>query len=203
MFFSFGAILYEMLSGRRAFQGDSAAETMSAILKEDPPDLSDSNKSVSPALARLVTHCLEKNPEARFHSARDLAFTLEALSGTNNGSGEAATLIAPVREQPKRRERLLWMGIVAVLSVALVAALLFGIKYFKNSAPVQGQAVRFLVFPSERATLITNSHQISPDGTKLVYVASGVDGKRAIWTRRLDSLNAELVPGTEEAANPF
>jgi len=201
--FSFGAILYEMLSGRRAFQGESAAETMSAILKEDPPDLSDINKSVSPALARLVTHCLAKNPEARFHSARDLAFTLEALSGTNSVSDETATLIAPVHEQPKRSERLLWMGVTAVLTVALVAALPFAIKYFRKSAPAQSQAVRFFVFPSEKATLIPGSQQISPDGTRLVYVASGTDGKRAMWTRRLDSLNAELLPGTEEAATPF
>src|SRR5207248_2210581 len=67
--FSFGAILYEMLSGRRAFQGESAADTMSAILKEDPPDLSETNQNISPTLERLVNHCLEKNPEARFHSA--------------------------------------------------------------------------------------------------------------------------------------
>src|SRR5262247_499736 len=80
--FAFGAILYEMLSGRRAFHGESAAETMSAILKEDPPELSDTNRTVSPALARLVNHCLEKNPEARFHSASDLAFALDALSGS-------------------------------------------------------------------------------------------------------------------------
>ncbi len=78
--FSFGAILYEMLSGRRAFQGESAADTMSAILKEDPPDLSDTNQNISPALERLVNHCLEKNPEARFHSASDLAFALETAN---------------------------------------------------------------------------------------------------------------------------
>src|SRR6266536_2271820 len=80
--FSFGAILYEMLSGKRAFRGDSMAETMSAILREDPPDLSESNKTVSPALERVVRHCLEKNPEERFHSARDLAFAIESLSGS-------------------------------------------------------------------------------------------------------------------------
>src|SRR5437588_10285789 len=71
-----------MLSGRRAFHGESAADTMSAILKEDPPDLSDTNQNVSPALGRLVNHCLEKDPEARVHSASDLAFALEALSGS-------------------------------------------------------------------------------------------------------------------------
>src|SRR5215471_16838238 len=79
--FAFGAILYEMLSGKRAFQGDSAADTMSAILKEDPPDLSLTNQNVSPGLERVVRHCLEKNPEQRFHSAHDLAFDLGTLSG--------------------------------------------------------------------------------------------------------------------------
>src|SRR6266536_1522292 len=81
--FAFGAILYEMLSGNRAFRGDSAADTMSAILKEDPPDLSITNQSISPGLERIVHHCLEKNPERRFQSAHDLAFDLEALSGTS------------------------------------------------------------------------------------------------------------------------
>ncbi len=79
--FAFGAIFYEMLSGKRAFHGDSAADTMSAILREDPPDLSVTNQNVSPGLERILRHCLEKNPEQRFQSARDLAFDLEALSG--------------------------------------------------------------------------------------------------------------------------
>src|SRR3989440_7205203 len=92
--FSFGAILYEMLSGRRAFHGESAAETMSAILKEDPPDLSSTNQNLSPALERLVNHCLEKNPESRFHSASDLAFALEALSGSAPVSGQTMAAIS-------------------------------------------------------------------------------------------------------------
>src|SRR2546425_940506 len=90
--FSFGAILYEMLSGKRAFRGDSMAETMSAILREDPPDLSETNKTVSPALERVVRHCLEKNPAERFHSARDLAFAIETLSGSATISGQTATM---------------------------------------------------------------------------------------------------------------
>src|SRR5947209_7188212 len=90
--FSFGAILYEMLSGKRAFRGDSIAETMSAILREDPPDLSETNKTVSPALERALRHCLEKNPAERFHSARDLAFAIESLSGSATISGQTATM---------------------------------------------------------------------------------------------------------------
>ena len=91
--FSFGAILYEMLSGTRAFHGDSAADTMSAILREDPPELSLTNQNLPPGLERIVRHCLEKNPEQRFQSARDLAFDLESLSG----------LRRPARGPPWRR----------------------------------------------------------------------------------------------------
>src|SRR2546425_13200230 len=78
--FSFGGILYEMLAGRRAFHGESAADTMSAILREDPPELSVTNQYLPPGLERIVRHSLEKNPEQRFHSAHDLAFDHEALS---------------------------------------------------------------------------------------------------------------------------
>jgi len=78
--FAFGAILHEMISGKRAFRGDTAADTMSAILKEEPPELSETGRPVPPGLERIVRHCLEKNPAERFHSARDLAFALEALT---------------------------------------------------------------------------------------------------------------------------
>src|SRR5215470_5510213 len=88
--FAFGTILYEMLSGSRAFHRDTAAETMSAILREEPPDLSATNKNVQPGLERVIRHCIEKNPEERFHSAHDLAFDLEALSGTSATSAAAA-----------------------------------------------------------------------------------------------------------------
>src|SRR3984885_7170384 len=84
--FSFGAILYEMISGKRAFHRETAADTMSAILKEDPADLSETNRNLSPALERIVEHCLEKNPEQRFHSASDIAFDLEHLTGISDTS---------------------------------------------------------------------------------------------------------------------
>ena len=91
--FSFGSIFFEMLSGKRAFTRDTAAETMTAILKEDPPELTQLNRNISPALERIARHCLEKNPEQRFQSARDLAFDLEALShfsGSSAGVDSAA-----------------------------------------------------------------------------------------------------------------
>jgi eukaryotic-like serine/threonine-protein kinase len=92
--FAFGAILYEMLSGKRAFHGDTAAVTMSSILTKDPPELSATNRDVSPGLDRVVRHCLEKDPERRFHSAHDLAFGLEALS---DSSGARPPLPPPAR----------------------------------------------------------------------------------------------------------
>jgi serine/threonine protein kinase len=104
--FSFGAILYEMLSGKRAFHGDTAMETMSAVLKQDPPELTETNPSVPPALERVVRHCMEKNPEERFQSARDVAFNLANLSETSGGS---ATVRAP--KAPRR-----WSGVFPLLA---------------------------------------------------------------------------------------
>src|SRR5438445_245401 len=80
--FAFGAVLYEMISGERAFRRDTPAETMTAVLKDDPSELSDLGHGVSPALERIVRRCLEKSPEQRFQSARDLSFALSALSGS-------------------------------------------------------------------------------------------------------------------------
>ncbi len=92
--FSFGAVLYEMVSGLRAFKGDSSADILSAILKEEPPDLVEVNASVSPALDRIVRHCLEKSPAERFQSAHDLAFDLETLSSISRSSKEIAAATA-------------------------------------------------------------------------------------------------------------
>jgi serine/threonine protein kinase len=115
--FSFGAILYEMLSGQRAFHGDSAAETMSAILREEPPDLSVTNQSISPGLERIVRHCIEKNAEQRFHSAHDVAFALEALSGVS-ASGLQPALTASAG----RKRRLLPVALAVLLAGTAAAA---------------------------------------------------------------------------------
>jgi serine/threonine protein kinase len=99
--FSFGAIVYEMLSGRRAFRRDTAADTMSAILKEEPPELSGIQAGIAPGLERLVHHCLEKSPAERFQSARDLAFHLEAIS-TVTGPGASASPGTGLGARPAR-----------------------------------------------------------------------------------------------------
>jgi len=116
--FSFGAILYEMLSGKRAFQGDSAADTMSAILRDDPPDLSLTDQNISPGLERIVRHCLEKDPGQRFQSAQDLAFDLEALLGTASGATRA--IVVPASESRR------WIPITAMATAIVVAYLAGG-----------------------------------------------------------------------------
>src|SRR5262245_49617814 len=136
--FSFGAILYEMLSGRRAFHGESAAETMSAILKEDPPELSETNERISPALERLVNHCLEKNPEERFHSARDLAFALESLSSSTPISGQTIAVSGFAPRHLTRRE-LIFASVAAIAVIALAVAL--ALSYFRRTT-IETRTVR-------------------------------------------------------------
>jgi serine/threonine-protein kinase len=119
--FSFGAILYEMLSGKRAFHGDSAADTMSAILKEDPPELSQTRPGLAPGLDRVVRHCLEKNPEERFQSARDLAFDLETISDVSSPATLPGT--RPARLGRLGRPLLVAAGIALALAVVAVLRL--------------------------------------------------------------------------------
>jgi hypothetical protein len=160
--FSFGAILYEMLSGQRAFHGDSAADTMSAILREDPPDLSMTNQNVSPGLERILRHCLEKNPEQRFQSARDLAFDLEALSGI---SGAATKAIAIPSARPRR-------GLLAAAAIVLLAAAVTASYFLGRRAAVSvAQPPRTFQQLSFAQHAIFNA-RFAPDGKTVVYSAA-------------------------------
>jgi serine/threonine protein kinase len=198
--FSFGAILYEVLSGRQAFHGESSAETMSAILREDPPELSDTNKSVSPALERLVHHCLEKNPEARFYSARDLAFALEALSGSSQTSAQTMAISELAPRRMTRRELVLAsVAAIAILAaVALAVAMI--VSHFRVS-PTEQRVVRFSINPPEKTGF--SSLAISPDGLRMAFAATDASGKTLLWVRPLASFTAQQLPGTEDAAFPF
>jgi serine/threonine protein kinase/Tol biopolymer transport system component len=196
--FSFGAILYEMLSGRRAFHAESAAETMSAILREDPPELSDTNKAVSLSLQRLVNRCLEKNRESRFHSASDLAFALEAISGGVTSSAETLT---PVTTQTSEliRNKLPWI-VTAVLALALIATVVFGYLYFRRS-PVDVVTTRFPIYPADKSYFGGN-FAVSPNGRRVALRVIS-EGRVRLWVRSFDSLTAQPLAGTEEAVFPF
>ena len=116
--FSLGTVLYEMLAGRRAFRGDSAVETMNAILKEDPPELPQVGQDAAPAMEHVIRHCLEKNPGERFQSARDLAFHLESLSTI---SGAAPALSEPGGGPGRWVPALVGLGLVVAVVVAALS----------------------------------------------------------------------------------
>ncbi|MDX6497462.1 MAG: eukaryotic-like serine/threonine-protein kinase [Blastocatellia bacterium] len=208
--FSFGAILYEMLSGKRAFRGDSMAETMSAILREDPPDLSETNKTISPAFERVVRHCLEKNPAERFHSARDLAFAIESLSGSATISGQTATMPTITAENSAAVGLSRWLGnarvawiVAAVLIVGLLTGV--GLLYFNPSETTTRAARLSLTPPPELAFNDAQSDAavVSPDGKKIAFSATSGDGKNMLYLRALDSSETKLLPGSENVMEPF
>jgi len=161
--FAFGAILYEMLSGKRAFRRATSAETMTAILNDDPPVISQTGANLPPALQRVVHRCLEKNPEQRFHSASDLAFALDALS--DSGASPAVGTQAPFRRSPKRA--LVWSA--ALLAVILLSAVAwFEIANRNATAPLR---------ISEYTQLTHSGHAgyvVGTDGSRLYLQASEV-----------------------------
>jgi Tol biopolymer transport system component len=172
--FSFGVILYEMLSGRRAFQADSAAETMSAILREDPPELSATNQNVPAGLDRIVRHCLEKNPEQRFQSARDLAFDLEALSGVSVPGVAART---SAEAAPKSRVSL------AVAAAAVVLAAAAGV--FVGGRLDRRRPAAFQRLTFRRGTIVCA--RFVADGQTVVYGAAWDGRPFEVFSARLDS----------------
>jgi Tol biopolymer transport system component len=209
--FSFGMILYEMLAGQRAFNGTSVADLMSAILKEEPAELSETNAKISPALDKIVRRCLEKKPERRFQSTSDLAFALEALSSAGNAralagrSGEEATSLpmdaspsqhAGARAYPGR----VWMIVSAVLLLGLLLALPIVVKYLRLTPSAAPTVTRFTIAAPEKATTI-EAPELSPDGRNLVFAAV-VEGRRNLWLRPLGSLTAQPLPGTEGVSGP-
>jgi eukaryotic-like serine/threonine-protein kinase len=192
--FSFGAILYEMLSGRRAFRGQSTADTISAILREDPPDLSETNKTISAALERVVHHCLEKNPEERFHSANDLGFAIEALSGS---AGTTTTVLSALPSRKKNFTTLLpW----AIAGATLIATAILAWLYFRQPPVIEKPVSFFVSMPKD--TIEASSPVISPDGRTLVFVVAS-EGKRLLYVRPLGQKEAQPLPGTEDAQFPF
>jgi Tol biopolymer transport system component len=177
--FAFGAIFYEMLSGKRAFHGDSAADTMSAILKEDPPDLSLTDQNVSPGLERIVRHCLEKNPEQRFHSAHDLAFDLAALSGLSAPGRPAAAENSYSRAG---RRRLLLAGAAALAVLAIAGAYVMGRGARRETAGSGKLTFSQLTF---RHAPIFNA-RFAPDGKTVFYSAAPSGNTPEILSLRPD-----------------
>jgi Tol biopolymer transport system component len=156
--FSLGAVLYEMLSGRRAFKGDTGVQTMNAILTEDPPELATVNPTLSPGLERIVRRCLEKDPAHRFRSAHDLAFALEALSGSESSAASAAAAARP-------------SGRRALAALAAFALVTFGgAVFYTGRRTAEPSLPSFQRLTFRRGAVM--SARYAPDGQTVVYAAS-------------------------------
>jgi len=180
--FSFGAILYEMISGKRAFHGESSADTMSAILKEEVPELAETGRNVPPGLERIVHHCLEKHPSQRFQSAGDLAFDLEALTGVSAAgkSGTQKTLTSP-EIAPSARSAIFAGGVVVLALVTL--GLGWWLGHAKSTpAPPEYQQITF-------RTGSIGEARFTPDGS-IVYSAAWDGAAQQLYMARTDENGA-------------
>jgi serine/threonine protein kinase len=192
--FAFGVVLYEMLSGRKAFEGKSKAGLIGAILHTEPPPIS-ALQPLSPAiLDRTVKKCLAKEPDERWQNAQDLAGELEwiAQGGTMPGA-----LAAPA---PHRSSA--WIAVAAVAAAVVMGlAVLLGLPYLRGARPVR--VVRSSLLPPPNFSFVPYNFAVSPDGSRLAFAAAGPDGKNALWVRALSAPGGQQITGAEGAMFPF
>jgi len=185
--FSFGAVLYEMVTGQRAFQRETAAETMTAILREDLPDAAP-GRPIPPSVDRIIRHCLEKKPEARFRSAHDLAFALEAITSPSSSTTQVPIAI------DGRRPRRWFMMAVAAMSIAVAAALgvMIGRRSVGAVAVTSSVQLGFRQLSFRRGVI--SSARFAPDGKTLVYSASWDGADPHLFLARLEFPGATPLP---------
>ncbi len=193
--FALGVVLYEMLTGRRAFAHGSAVETMSAILREEPPEIETLGERFSPALARLLQHCLEKRPDERFQSARDLAFDLRSLaSGGSSTSQSGGSGLAPVAATGGARRRVL-LAAGLILAGGLAGWLAAGLlrRPAMSTTPVLRPTFRQLTkLPGGEG-----NPTIAPDGESFVFVKRDA-GDADLFLQRIDG--TKPIPLTADCA---
>jgi serine/threonine protein kinase/Tol biopolymer transport system component len=197
-----GCVLYEMATGTPAFAAPSQASLIAAILKEAPRPLADLQPLTPPLLERVVRKCLEKDPEERLQSARDIASELGWIS--SSGAGPMPSAPSP-RPAGRRSASLAWVvaGVMTVAALALGAGALMAPRWARR--PVEHRLVRFVVTAPAGRTVVTDSATavISPDGTRLVFTLADPAGTPQLWIRPLDAVAAQPLPGTENAILPF
>jgi serine/threonine protein kinase/Tol biopolymer transport system component len=193
--FSLGLIIYEMLRGERAFQRATTAETMTAILKDDVPELGETNAQIPPQLERIVRRCLEKQPERRFQTASDLGFALEALSTPSGSRLERSAL--PAQTESASRWRLFGNAWLAWVVAALCLVVALTILYSRRM-PAELPAFRLSIVPPGKIAVDTLA--LSPNGRRLAFAARDASGKVILWVRPLDAVEAQPLPGTEQAS---
>ncbi len=188
--FAFGAVVYEMATGKKAFEGRSQASLIGAILKDAPPPMSSLQPMTPPALERVVKTCLAKDPESRWQTARDLTRELQWIA-------EGAHTSTPTVDRLSRvRERVAWgTALVLALAVAMILR-----ESWQTAAP-SAETYQLSVVTPETSSLL--DFAISPDGRTLAFVARAEGGKHLLWVRRLDTSSPQALPGTDGAAQPF
>jgi len=191
--FAFGAVLYEMATGRKAFSGKSQASLAGSILRDDPPSVNEIAPMTPPALNRVIKTCLAKDPEDRFQTAHDVKLQLQWIAE----GGSQAGLPAPVAARRKSRERLAW----GVAAAAVLAAAALGLGFVRR-APAKPRVFRFEIGAPEGVIAI-DAPRISPDGRYLAFNATDAEGKTRIWVRALNALAAQPLNGTEGTSRPF
>jgi serine/threonine protein kinase/Tol biopolymer transport system component len=196
--FSLGAVLYEMLTGQRAFPGKSQLSVASAILEKEPEPIISVKPMTPPALDRAIRRCLAKDPEERWQTARDIAIELKWIAEAGLQSGAAA----PAKERPRNSGRLM----LAALAVTAAVAVALGFLYIRR-APTEARVTRTYIKPMTNSSFIFSGtaagFALSPNGQLLTYVATTPDGKSVLWIRPMDSLQAQPLAGTDGATYPF
>ena len=191
--FAFGCVLYEMLTGQKAFTGKSQASLISSIMGSDPPPISSIQPMIPASLDRIVKGCIAKEPDQRWSTAHDVMLQLQWIAE----GGSMAGVPAPVVARRKNREKLAW----AVAAAALLAAA--GLAYgYVRRAPKPAPLMRFDIAPPMNVTAI-DVPRLSPDGKFLAFDAIDLEGKVRIWVRPLSALEAQPLAGTEGGVRPF
>ena len=196
--FAFGAVLYEMATGQKAFTGKTQASLIGAILHTEPPPISSVQPLAPPTLDRVVKTCLAKDPEDRWQTAHDVKLQLRAIAETGSQANVTA-VVAPLRRPVA--ERLLWLA----NAVTLAAVALLGFALYRATRPTPQRLVVSSVDVPEKTSIAFDSGAplLSPDGRKLAVILSSGGGRTAVWLRSLDGSTARLIAGTEGAVYPF
>src|ERR1700689_3238861 len=195
--FSFGVMLFEMVTGKRSFEGKTQASIVGQILAVDPPSVSTLRPQTPPGLDRVIRLCLDKDPDERIQTAHDLKLQLQAVA-----EAPLATMPAPII-QPTRRSWLPWVA----TGVLAIAAMGFALAYMQSLRSPQ-VSVHSYILPPEKSTFLLTGNtagppMLSPDGLRIAFAAKNADGKQVLFIRPLNSTVAQPMSGSEGATYPF
>jgi serine/threonine protein kinase/Tol biopolymer transport system component len=195
--FSFGVMLFEMVTGKRTFEGKTQASIVGQILAVDPPSVSTLRPETPPGLDRVIRLCLDKDPDERIQTAHDLKLQLQAIAEAPLTATQSPSAV------PARRSWLPWVA-AGVLAIAAIA---FALAYLQSLRSPQVSVHSYILPPEKTTFLLTGNDAgppvLSPDGLRVAFTAKGADGKQVLWIRPLNSAVAQPMSGTEGATYPF